>query len=43
MKKFTQKLGKKLNHNRINIVIAIIIILNIYYYNPNIKYAGELD
>ncbi|MCW6087808.1 Ger(x)C family spore germination C-terminal domain-containing protein [Clostridium sporogenes] len=43
MKKFTQKLGKKLNHNRINIIIAIIIILNIYYYNPNIKYAEELD
>ncbi|AUN08907.1 spore gernimation protein [Clostridium botulinum] len=34
---------KKLKNNRINIIILIIIILNIYYYDPNIKYAEELD
>ncbi|MDU4599712.1 MAG: spore gernimation protein, partial [Clostridium sporogenes] len=43
MKKLAQKLMKILESNRINIIILIIIILNIYYYDPNIKYAEELD
>ncbi|BAQ14416.1 Ger(x)C family spore germination C-terminal domain-containing protein [Clostridium botulinum] len=43
MKKPMQKIMKILEKNRINIIILIIIILNIYYYDPNIKYAEELD
>ncbi|APF28301.1 hypothetical protein NPD7_286 [Clostridium sporogenes] len=43
MKQLVQKLMKSLEKNRINIIIIIIITLNIYYYNPNIKYAEELD
>ncbi len=43
MKRILERIKKSPLNNRINKLALIIIILNLLYYDPNIKYAEELD